>query len=155
MPDLNGNLRNILFRKSKFPSCSDPLFIFSLSLGLISVNILLARDKLLKLTQVFTIFKVINMARLREKMFFWAQNIFLLTWNSFFVQHQLFFCWHEILFRATSISSCRHQITFCVTSNFLFRQEIVFGATPSFCFGHRLEGYIIVIYFYCHVATKM
>lgn len=84
MPDLNGNLRNILSRESKFPSCSDPLFIFSLSLGLISVNISLARAKLLKLTQVFTIFKVINMARFRKKIsFFWAQNIFLLTWNTF------------------------------------------------------------------------
>ena len=63
------------------------------------------------------------------------------------------FCRHEILFCATSTHFCRHQITFCATSNFLLQQKITFRWTPNFCSGHRLECYVMEIYFYCHVAT--
>ena len=72
----------------------------------------------------------------------------------FFVLHQLFFRWHEILFRATSTRFSRHQITFCVTSDFFFQHKIIFRATPNFCLGHRLECYVLMICFYCHIANE-
>ena len=86
---------------------------------------------------------------------FWKKLITFLSPKYFFGAASTFFCWHETLFRATSTCFCQHQITFCATSNFLFRHKIVFRATPNFCFGHLLECYAMVIYFYCHVATKM
>ena len=94
--------------------------------------------------------------------FFCAQNIFLMQHHLafvdmkyFFVLHQLYFCWYEILFRATSTHFFRNQITFCAASNFLFQHKIIFRATPNFCFGHRLGCYVMAIYFYCHIATKI
>ena len=73
----------------------------------------------------------------------------------FLVQHYLVFVDMEYLFGATSTCFCQHQSTFYATSNFLFRYKIVFRAKPNFCFGHRLECYVMVIYFYCHVAKKI
>ena len=58
---------------------------------------------------------------------------------------------HEMLFRATSTCFCRYQITFCATSN-LFQYKIIFRETSSLCFGHC---YVMVIYFYYHIATTM
>ena len=80
---------------------------------------------------------------------------------NFFV-HKIFFdaasfcfCLYEILFDAISTRFCRHQITFCATPNFLFQHKIIFRVTANFCFGHHLECYAMVIYFYCHIATKI
>ena len=56
---------------------------------------------------------------------------------------------------AASSRSCRHQLTFRATLSFLFRHKIIFRATPKFCFGHCLECYVMLIYFYFHVATKI
>ena len=79
------------------------------------------------------------------------------------------FCQHEILFCATSIFSVdmkhiftQHQLglvdtrlLFVQHQTFCLGQKIAFCATPSFCFAHCLECYIMVIYLYCHVATKI
>ena len=61
----------------------------------------------------------------------------------------------ETFFGAASSCFCRHQLTFCATSNFLFQHKIAFRATPNFCFGYRLECYVMVIYFYCQVTTRI
>ena len=93
---------------------------------------------------------------------FFEHKILFCAASSCFCRHEILFlcninifCWHETLFRATATWFCLHQITFGATSSFWFRHKIVFHATPDFCFGHRLECYVMVIYFYCHVATKI
>ena len=83
-----------------------------------------------------------------EKINFFVHKIF-------FDAASFFFCLYEILFDAISTRFCRHQITFCATPNFLFQHKIIFRVTANFCFGHHLECYAMVIYFYCHIATKI
>ena len=90
----------------------------------------------------------------RIKYFLIQHHFVFVDMKYFFVLHQLFFRWHEILFRATSTHFSRHQITFCVTSNFFFQHKIIFRATPNFCLGHRLECYVLMICFYCHIANE-
>ena len=91
----------------------------------------------------------------RHKILFWYSIIlFLSTWNTF-LWNVTFFCGDEAPFCTTLTCFCRHQINFCATSNFLSRHKNVFRATLDFCFGHSLKCYFIVIYFYCHVTTKI
>ena len=113
------------------------------------------QSTLTKLYMLFTCFpKNINKL-FRHKILFWCSIIlFLSTWNTF-LGNIKFFCRHEAPFHATSTCFCRYLITFCATSNILSRHINVFCATLNFCFGHRLECYVMVIYFYCHVATKI
>ena len=61
----------------------------------------------------------------------------------------------KYFFDAASSCFCWHEILFCATSNFLFQHNFIFRGTPNFCFGHRLKCYVMVIYFYCHVAAKI
>ena len=101
-------------------------------------------------------------ALFRKKITFLRTKYFFDAASSCFCRQEIIFCatltsfwWHEILFRATSTRFRRNQITFCATSNVLFQHKITFRATANFCFEHRLECYVMVIYFYCHVATKI
>ena len=59
----------------------------------------------------------------------------------FFVQHQLVFVDTRLLFV--------QRQTFCFNTKLFFEQHQVF------VFVHRLECYVMVIYFHCHVATKI
>ena len=76
-------------------------------------------------------------------------------------EHKIFFCaitsfcWHKTRFRATSTCFLSTQISFCATSNFIIQHKIVFHATANFYFGHSLECFVMVIYCYCNVATKI
>ena len=74
-----------------------------------------------------------------QKIFFVQHQLFLLTWNTFSCKITLFLSTSEY---------------FLCNSKLLFRYKIVFRATTNFSFGHCLECYVMVIYFYCHVATK-
>ena len=90
-----------------------------------------------------------------HKIFLWCSIIlFLSTWNIFLCYINFFFCWHEILFREHQHVSVETKITFSAMSNFLFQHKITFRATSNFCFWHHL-CYVLVIYFYCHIATKI
>ena len=110
---------------------------------------------LTKLYMLLTYFpKNINRFLWHKILSWFSIILFLPTWNTFWGNIKLF-CWHEAPFRATSTCFCWHQITFCATSNVLSRHKNIFRATLKFCFGPRLECYVIVIYFYCHVATNI
>ena len=77
---------------------------------------------------------------------FCAQNIFLMQHHLVFVNMKHFFVQRF----------CRHQITFCATFKlFVSTQNYYYCVTPNFSFGHCLECYVMVIYFYCHIATKI
>ena len=58
-----------------------------------------------------------------------------------FVQHQLVFVDPRLLVFV--------QVKLFVSTQNAFR------ATLHFCFAHRLECYVMAIYFYCHVAAKI
>ena len=100
-----------------------------------------------KILRVIFKYPIVRPAVSEKFITFWAQNIFFYAASSCFSRH-------EILFRATATRFCRNQITFYATSKFLFQHKIIFRTTPS-CFGHRLECYVMVIYFYYHIATKI
>ena len=38
---------------------------------------------------------------------------------------------------------------------FLYTVKLFVSTKIAFCFGYRLECYVMVIYFYCHVATRI
>ena len=66
----------------------------------------------------------------------------------FFVLHQLFFLYMKHFF-------VQHQHTFLSTPKYFLCNVKLFVSTqnyfsPNFYFGHRLECYVMVIYFYCH-----
>ena len=90
-------------------------------------------------------------------------KIFFCAASSCFCRYEkLFFCAKCLLFfvdmklsRAIPTSFCRHHITSGATSNFFFLRKIVFRARLNFCFGHYLECYVMMIYFHCHIATKI
>ena len=88
-----------------------------------------------------------------ENIIFCAQNIFLMQHHLFL----FFYCWHEILFRATSTRFCWKNITFCASQTVYFNTKLFSVQHQIFVLNivHSLKCYVMVIYFDCHIVTKM
>ena len=96
----------------------------------------------------------INSNFFKKKIFFDAASSCFYRHETYFCATSTFFCWHEILFGATSTRFCQNQITFSAMSNFLFQHKIIFRATPNFWYWHHF-CYVLLIYFFCHIARKI
>ena len=77
-----------------------------------------------------------------------TQNTFLCNLN-FFKEMICFFLQHLLIFVDNRLLFVQDHAVLFLPFPFFFR------ATTSFCFGPSLESYIMVIYFYCHIATKI
>ena len=90
------------------------------------------------------------------KIFFWCSIILLLsTQNTFLCYINFFFLLTWNIFSCSINTFFSKPKYFLCKSNFLFQHKIIFRATSNFCFGYLLECYVMVIYFYCHIATKL